>query len=824
MSTIGSSLSKGEDGTALINPSVLNQIAGLPKDLTRSAFDAAVTQERARITNNGTGVWNNGEKISILGELGTRIWFVGGSAAASHARNVSFQGRTYTLAGDANVFGATNGAPSSGTGANGDIMVDVNAGLCYGPKANGTWSGTVLDTISARSNDPRFDTGATVSLGSAPYNAPLDGQPHTMTQAAALAMYPNCGATRSIAQDTAAWLQAEYDIRTSAVRRGTTVIWLPPMSKMVVTEQLRLQAASNVWFHAGPGCTLLTAGTGTTPAISVENATSLAQPLRNFFMQAGASAVSTPGDAGGVAWTGYTTGASAIQFVNCQGIFIHNVAWSGYDEAIIWGNHVFGIRFMYCAGSGNNIAWGWENQAFGLDSMEALYFISGSLSNNNYGFKLDSIYGPNEQGTYFPQGGSVFIQGTSIDYNVVRQGEWENSVNNYAIGSLHITKCHIETTGACSGNTRARVLSSGPLFFVNNELVENDGNSPPWFVEVADGTQCTMIGNRVNSTTIALMGSPTSGPKVVFAYGNMMQYIYARPIAMLDGNGTLWQPNMGDGCSSQIPDHDPNPATGSAYYGTTDVFCNYGSAGDNFTLDAGGWPAGATFRIWCISNPVTIRVKAGATLGDITHFTGPFVLSTPGTFAIVRAHSPTEWIIVMPHIVTPNAFPMSFAGVSGAAPTGVKAFSGTNAGTITYDGAGNLQIPAAASGDLLAAGIVPDGKLIEVNFAAGTANRAFAMRTRVQSDGSCIFIYCASGKLNCATLAPNGAGSNFDINTVLDPSTINSFGFSGDGGVIHVFINGAQFHDFNVSIGSAGYLGFAGNNGATTLISTIKIT
>jgi hypothetical protein len=139
MSTIGSSLSKGADGTALINQSVLGQLAGIAKDFSRLAFDTAVAAERTNITNNGVGIWSNGEKVSIFGEIGTRIWFVGGSAAASHARNVLYIGKTYALASDTNIFGATSGAPSSGTGANGDYLVDGAAGLLYGPKAGGFW-------------------------------------------------------------------------------------------------------------------------------------------------------------------------------------------------------------------------------------------------------------------------------------------------------------------------------------------------------------------------------------------------------------------------------------------------------------------------------------------------------------------------------------------------------------------------------------------------------------------------------------------------------------------------------------------------------------
>jgi hypothetical protein len=170
MSLIGSSLSKGTDGTGLINPSVLGQIAGVGKDFSRAAFDTAVAQERSNIVNNGTGVWSNGEKLSIFGELGTRIWFIGANAIASHARNVLYVGKTYALAVDGNVFGATMGVPLNGTGVNGDYLVDAVTGFLYGPKAGNAWPAGVLVSGAASATGLVITgTGQTVASAASPY-------------------------------------------------------------------------------------------------------------------------------------------------------------------------------------------------------------------------------------------------------------------------------------------------------------------------------------------------------------------------------------------------------------------------------------------------------------------------------------------------------------------------------------------------------------------------------------------------------------------------------------------------------------------------------
>ena len=219
------------------------------------------------------------------------------------------------------------------------------------------------------------------------------------------------------------------------------------------------------------------------------------------------------------------------------------------------------------------------------------------------------------------------------------------TVNSYAGNSLHITRCHIETTGACSGSAKSRILSQGTLLLSENEIYENDTTVPTGFVEVADNTCCSMINNRVNNTVMALMYSSTNGTKRVSAHGNVMQDTFARPTMMIDGNGPRLQPSCEDG-DSQLLFNDPNPLNASTFYGAPDILCDYFSSALPLTLDDSGYPIGYTFRVWCLTNPVTITVKAGTKLTSFP--SNAHRLTTPGTFAVVRRHGLNEWVITGP--------------------------------------------------------------------------------------------------------------------------------------------------------------------------------
>ena len=510
------------------------------------------------------------------------------------------------------------------------------------------------DTTAARLVDPRFRGIQRVDL-KATYGARCDGTSHPLSGlygsfAAAAAAFPSAGLTSanwsSMELDTAAFLQAESDLRLGA----GGIIGLSDGASMMVSAQLNLQNAARVWFHGGRNVTLLAAACGTTPAIRLANCSNVGLPLADFTILAQPGAVSASTTGGGVAHTGFAAGSVFLQLDSVQGIDIERVGWNGYDSPILWGNHVYGIRFRQSGGSGCNIGFNWS-QAAGLDSMERIYFEGGALANNNYGFYIDATYGT---GKTAAQGGSLFIQDSALDYNIVRHGVYVGNpmntasppaVNSYGGNSLHITGCHIETTGACSGAAKSRILSQGTLLMSENEIYENDTTVPTAYVEVADNTACSMVNNRINNPVMALMSSSTSAIKRVSAHGNVMQDTLARPVMIVDADGPRLQPAATDG-DSRLIFGDPNPLTANVYYGARDILCDFFGSASSLTLDDKGFPVGYTFNVWCLANPVTITVKSGTTLTSFP--SNAFRLTTPGTCAVVRRHSLTEWIVTGP--------------------------------------------------------------------------------------------------------------------------------------------------------------------------------
>jgi len=511
------------------------------------------------------------------------------------------------------------------------------------------------DTTAARLVDPRFRGIQRVDL-KATYGARCDGTSHPLTGiygsfAAATAAYPNAGLTSanwaSMELDTAAFLQAEYDLRTGSA--GAGIIGLSDGATMMVSAQLNLQNASRVWLHGGRNVVINAAGCGSVPAIRMANCSNPSLVLADFNIVAQAGQGGAPSGGAGAAWSGFVPGASFLQVDNCQGVDVERVGWLGFDSPIVWGTHVYGFRFRQCGAGGNNIGLNWS-QTVGLDSMERIYFEGGALTNNNYGFYLDATYGTGKTSS---QGGSIFIQDSAIDYNVVRHGVYIGNsmttatpptVNSYGGNSMHITGCHIETTGACSGASKSRILSQGTLLMSENEIYENDATVPIGYVEVADNTSCSMTNNRINNPGMALMYSASAAVKRVTAHGNVMQDTFARPIMLVDVNGPRMQPAAADG-DSQLIFGDPKPLNANTYYGARDILCDFFAGASLLTLDDTGYPIGYTFNVWCLAYPVTIAVKSGT----LTSFPSKATrLTTPGTFAVVRRHGPAEWVITGP--------------------------------------------------------------------------------------------------------------------------------------------------------------------------------
>ncbi len=484
------------------------------------------------------------------------------------------------------------------------------------------------------------------------YGARCDGASHPLSGtysslAAATAAYPNAGLTGSnwsaMEIDTAAWLQAENDVRTGSA--GAGIIGLNDGATMMVSQQLNIQDATRTWFHGGRNVKLITAGCGTTPALRIGNCAALSLVLSDLAFQAQATGVGFPGNAGGVAQTGFTPGASFLLLDNSQGVDIERVGWNGYDKPIAWGNHVYGIHFTRSGGGGNNIGFNY-NESGALDSMEGIYFERGTLSNNNYGFDVEAVYGTSPQ---YSQGGSVFIQGSSIDYNIVRAGIYRGSPdgNSYSISSLHLTTNHIETTGACSGSALSRILAEGPLFMSHNECCENDGVSPIGYVEVADLAACSMALNRFNSTTISLMYSATSAAKRIQAYGNVLQDIFAEVVMMKDASGWRLQPSATRDGGTALIFGDLTAGDWPRAYNQT-IYIDSGS-NTPVTLPTRAqfpFPAGYSFDI-VNGGTGTVTLTAPADGGVSSLYTGDPLKLLPGASAWVRLNDSAAnlWIV-----------------------------------------------------------------------------------------------------------------------------------------------------------------------------------
>jgi hypothetical protein len=154
MTQVSSQLSVAGTDDPIVQSNFVARLSGAFLQLQRSDFDAAVTAERLRITNNAFGIYKAGQGIQILTEVGHRIWFIGASAALSHARQVVLRpGLTITLANDSNRVTATTGAPSSGTGSTGDVAVDWSANVYY-TKGASTWTASSTPLYAAAGSTP----------------------------------------------------------------------------------------------------------------------------------------------------------------------------------------------------------------------------------------------------------------------------------------------------------------------------------------------------------------------------------------------------------------------------------------------------------------------------------------------------------------------------------------------------------------------------------------------------------------------------------------------------------------------------------------------
>jgi hypothetical protein len=121
MPQVSSRLSIAGSDDPVIHPAFIARMAGIVIQLTRAAFDIAITAERTRIDTNGAGIYADNQRFLINGEVGQRLWTING--ISSHANKVEIRsGLILTLADIANTCTATTGIPTGGT--LGDIAVD----------------------------------------------------------------------------------------------------------------------------------------------------------------------------------------------------------------------------------------------------------------------------------------------------------------------------------------------------------------------------------------------------------------------------------------------------------------------------------------------------------------------------------------------------------------------------------------------------------------------------------------------------------------------------------------------------------------------------
>lgn len=484
------------------------------------------------------------------------------------------------------------------------------------------------------------------------YSAPLDGTARPLSAlglAAAQFLYPNIGLTPStnlalISQDSAALAQAEYDLRIGS----GGIIGLADGARPMLSGQFAILAGAKVWLHGGRDVLINTAGCGTTPALKITGARTgknllILQDLELTSGTAGGPSVS----GGGTPHTLFTPGAAAFAMDNVIAGEFKRVAWSGYDKPFVWGDEIYNIHFEDWSAGSNNVGVNWDPT--GADSMERVIFSKGCASNNNIGVAWNASYSGGVS-----QGGSVYFSDSSIDYSIVRaleytgKGETATSCGN----SFHLTRCHVETSGACSGNSKTRILAAGAYFMSECELYELDGTTPVAVVQVGDYSHSSAVNNRLNSNTMAIFYSPTANLKYVYAVGNVNQDINTRVVMLIDGNGTHFQPVSEPGQESVLIFDPVNPALTTAHYGRT-LLVDFYNGNATFWLPAKetfGWPTGYVQTIVNVgATTTTFAVQTGTGLtSKLTSLQpgAPLRLAPGGTaYARMHDHSTGEWVI-----------------------------------------------------------------------------------------------------------------------------------------------------------------------------------
>lgn len=180
MTIIASPLATNQNAIPIVASSQIGKFPGLHMHFpSLAAFQAAVAVEQGNVAA-GNALWTDLQPMSVSGEpVGMhRVW----SVASSHARTVVFRaGLTTSLPSDSNVVLAAVGAPSSGTGNNGDISVDFAGNAVY-TKTSGNWIvlvGSIFPapTAGALPTLPSYSSGDVipVTVGGISYGGTIGG-------------------------------------------------------------------------------------------------------------------------------------------------------------------------------------------------------------------------------------------------------------------------------------------------------------------------------------------------------------------------------------------------------------------------------------------------------------------------------------------------------------------------------------------------------------------------------------------------------------------------------------------------------------------------
>lgn len=213
-----SNLDTNQPYIPIVSSTMAPKLGGVAQVFTSvAALKTAVDTEKANIAAT-LPVWVDGQTLTVTSESAkgvTRVW----STSAQHARTAIIPpGISVVLAGDLNAVLFGSGAPSSGTGSDGDISVD-RAGNAYYTKTAGSWALTGTLTAASGGASVLGPYATTSSLPSASTNSGVTAligasAPYTVYQSDGSSWYPQLSAAQSTAivnSSSAATLTLTYD-------------------------------------------------------------------------------------------------------------------------------------------------------------------------------------------------------------------------------------------------------------------------------------------------------------------------------------------------------------------------------------------------------------------------------------------------------------------------------------------------------------------------------------------------------------------------------------------------------------------------------------